>query len=355
MERRLHSDVPRGSGGAGSEYKSVGVHVLSEHFFCPRAAVLALESGADDGEEEPPLGPRLDGFADYSEHRFVEEVQTAWAELRLCFTLLAPATLLVLVVWRLCSVLPVVLTTLPLFYLAARLWDGTMRILELVHEQSIFKAAAPATVDLAPQQIHTVNWWSLRKAGFDCLKPIDPHHNFALGIKGRPWRLLTNDTTLKIPVIRKHRGERVWRPQHVLRIAAYCRLIETCEGGQAPFGVLMFAGSYECLIVPNTTVAKFQFEHAMEDVREFLRVHEEGKFEPPAPGDNRCRGCHFGKPRQYVAGQTNTILNGKPVTPLRTRAVNNRLYHCPCGDRFSWVPPHDDAVSRGIAERREPN
>ena len=202
-----------------------------------------------------------------------------------------------------------------------------------------------------PQQIQEVNWWSLRKAGFDCQKLVDPHRDPAERLVGRPWRVLTKGTTLRIPVIRKHRGERVWRPQHVVRVAAYCRLIKNCELGNSPFGVLMFAGSYECLIIPNTTAAQFQLEKALEDVREFLNVYEGGKFIPTEPADNRCSGCHWGKPCQFVAGKTDTILNGNPVIPLRTKA-KEQYFHCACGDRFQWVPPHDDSVGLGIAERR---
>jgi hypothetical protein len=331
--------------------KEVRVHVLSEHVYCPRAAILALESGEDDGEDEPRLGPRLDGFADYDEHRFVDELRAAWSQFRLWFTLIAPAALLVLIVWRLVSPVWGIAVSLPIFFLVAQLWDSGGRIVALVRERAKFAAAVPTNVDVTSQQIREVNWWSLRKAGFDCRKPVDPHRDPAERLVGKPWRVLTKGTTLRIPVIRKHRGERVWRPQHIVRIAAYCRLIETSEGGESPFGVLMFADSYECVIIPNTAGAKFQFEKAMEDVREFLGVYEGGKFVPTEPTDNRCSGCHWGKPCKYVAGETDTILDGNPLTPLRTKA-KNAYFHCPCGDRFHWVPPHDDAVALGIVEGR---
>jgi hypothetical protein len=32
---------------------AIGVHVLSEHVFCPRAAIIAQESAPDVGNEEP--------------------------------------------------------------------------------------------------------------------------------------------------------------------------------------------------------------------------------------------------------------------------------------------------------------
>lgn len=196
-----------------------------------------------------------------------------------------------------------------------------------------------------------MNWWSLRKAGFDCIQPVDPHRDPGQQLVGRPWRVLTKGITLRIPVIRKHRGDQKSRPQHFVRTAAYCKLIKTCELGDAPFGVLMFAGTYECLIIPNNTAAQFQFQKAMEDVREFLSVYDGGTFVPTQPADNRCGGCPWGKPREYLAGRTDTILNGNSVVPLLTKA-KERVFHCTCGDRFRWVPPHETSVVLGIAESR---
>jgi hypothetical protein len=162
--------------------------------------------------------------------------------------------------------------------------------------------------------------------------------------------VLTKDTTVRIPVIRKHRGDRVWREQHVVRTAAYCRLIKTCELGDAPFGVLMFAGSYDCLIIPNTSAAQFKFEKALEDARDLLGDIEAGTAAEPT--DKRCSGCHWGKPCVYVAGETDTVLKGNTLVPLRTKA-KGRYFHCPCGDRFLWVPRHRDAIGLGIAEGRQ--
>jgi hypothetical protein len=330
------------------------VHVLSEHVFCPRAAVLALESGEDEGDEEPMLGPRLDLFVDYNEHRFAEGLHTAWGELRLWFALLAPAILLVLIVWYLASPVWGAAVALPAIWIASKIWELTMRIAALVREQGSLRAAAVAPIDLAPEETYKINWWTLRKAGFDCLKLHDAYPGLAEGVTGKPWRVLMKDTVIRIPVIRKHRGAATWGPQHVVRAAAYCRLITKCEGGNAPFGILMFAGSYDCLVIPNNEKARSQFEQALKDVREFLDIYEGGKFVPAAPRDNRCSGCHYGKPRKYTAGKSDTVLGGRVLAAWRTNASNGRSYHCTCGDRFTdTVPPHKDAVALGIAEEDE--
>lgn len=326
----------------------VGVHVLSEHVFCPRAALIAFEAG-DDGHAEPELGPRLDNWVDYDAHRFAEELRAAWDGLRLWLTLMAPALLGVFVLWRMVSPLAGIIGALPAFYLAARIWDTSMRIIDLVRERASYDAAPMTEIDPAPQAMVEVNWWTLRKAGFDCLKPADAHRDPVRRLRGKPWRMLTKGTTLRIPVIRKHRGERSWGRQHVVRLAAYCHLIEACEGADAPFGVLMFAGSYDCLIFPSTPEAKAMLERALDDAREFVRVYEEGQYLPTAPTDGRCVGCHFGKPRRHQEGSA-TVLRTEPIEAFATMGVDQKTYHCHCGDRFNWVPPHRQAVELKIAQ-----
>lgn len=332
--------------------RMVGVHVLSEHVFCPRSAAQTLEKGDDDGQEEPELGPRLPSFEDYNEHRFVTELKELWSEFRRWVTLLAPAIILPLIIWRLVSPLAGLAACLPLFYFVARLWDNVGMILRLVRERALMEAAEPTPVDVDSALMREINWWSLRKAGFDCEKPVEAYKSLEQGLAGRPWRVLSHGA-LRIPVMRKHRGERMWRPKHVVRIAAYCRLIENCEATRAPFGVLLFGGSYDCVIIPNTAVAQTQLDRALKDVQEFLRIQEAGKYLPAIPTDNRCNGCHWGEPRQYVRGVSETVVNGNALMPLQTEAKDKVKYHSSCGDRFHWVPPHASAVELGIAERRK--
>jgi hypothetical protein len=142
----------------------------------------------------------------------------------------------------------------------------------------------------------------------------------------------------------------------MIRIAAYCQLIEACEGADSPFGVLMFAGSYDCVIIPNSSAAHLQLDLALDSAREFVLSSVAAKRNGEklwidAPTDNRCNGCHFGKPRKHQLGSA-TILEDKEVTALPTRAANGKSYHCDCGDRFTWVPPHKDAVALEIAKPR---
>jgi hypothetical protein len=334
-----------------SNPKPLGVHVLSEHVFCHRASILARGTGEDEGDEEPSLGPRLDFFGDYDERRFKEALDAARGQARLWFTLLAPAVLLVLIVWRCTSVMWGVAAAAPVFYIVAQLWDAFRRIVTIIKEREIFRAVPASPVDLAPREAYWTNWWVLRKGGFnDCFKPVDAYGGPGDELKGKPWRILTKDTAIKVPVLRKHRGEKKWGRQHVVRVAAYCRLIESWEGAKAPFGVVMFAGTYECLVIPNDSTAKSLLARSSSEAREFLDIYDQGSFVPVAPTDNRCKGCPFGKPRRYVPSKTDTFLYGRQLAAKVAKDKNGKDYHSICGDFFGGVPPHERAIALGIAQ-----
>lgn len=330
----------------------VGVHVLSEYVFCERAAILALKMGQDSGEDgrnqEQRNGPRLHGLFDYDVHRFAEEIQAAWIRVRNWVTIVGAAMILAFGFWRLWSPMAGLVGTLPFFLSLARLWEVSTQLVDLIREQSIFRNAPPWNIDLAPTRIQKVDWWSLRKAGFDCLMPADSFRDPELRLVGKPWRMLVKGTSLRIPVIRKHLGEANWGPQHRIRISAYCRLIETCQGGESPFGILVFADSYDCLIIPNTIEEQGKFEEALYKAREFLRSYSVSPTAPMWPTDNRCRGCHLGKPREVVRGASETVLVGVPVQPFVKKGADGAFYHCSCGDLFERTPPHEDAIKLRI-------
>ncbi len=326
---------------------TLGVHAVSEFVFCPRAGLLARESTpVDTGEDEPPLGPRLDGFHDYHEQRFTEEIHAAWGNVRLWMTGLAPALLLVFVVWRTVSPWGGLVASLPALYLISRLWDTGLAIVTLLRERAVLRAAPATPVDLAPRKITEANWWTLRKAGFDCVLLRDAHRDEVL--VGKPWRLLIKDAQWQIPVIRKHRGERTWGPQHLVRAAAYCRLVERCEGGRAPFALLMFADSYEGVVIPNLPEHQRQLDRAVQDFDRALELSDRGQAIPPAPVDDRCLGCPWGQPRPF---DERAVLNGRAVTPLKIEGIARGEWHCPCGDKFRWTPPHEDTLRLRAAGR----
>ena len=332
----------------------IGVHVLSEFLFCPRAALIASESGRDEGDEEPNLGPRLDLLIDYDEHRFVEAMQQSWGEMRLWLTLMAFAIFVVMLAVYLHSLTAGVILSLPIFVLLAKCWDTLSHIIALVREQALYRAAPDVVIDLEPTEVKRLSWWSLRKAGFDCNKPPERFDNPAGNFAGKPWRVLKKGG-LVIPVIRRRHGNTEWGNQHEVRLSAYCDLIEKCTGGEAPFGVILFAGSSNCVIIPNTDTRQTIYERALKGALKFMEPHREGSPPTNPPTDNRCTGCHHGKPRILEPGKSDTVLNGKPLSACTANSVRpdgqfRGEYHSTCGDRFRWTPPHQDAVALGIAK-----
>ncbi len=335
---------------------AIGVHVLSEHVFCPRAAIIAQESGPDEGNEEPNLGPRLDLLGDYDELRFTEAVHQGWGDMRLWLTLLAPAVMVVLLAGSLHSIFAAVFVSLPVLILLVKCWESLSQIIRLVRERARLRAAAVVEIDLTSTEIRRMDWWSLRKSGFDCIKLSDPLSLPDDELTGKPWRMLCKGNTIGIPVIRRHPGSSEWGPQHEVRLAAYCELIEQCQIRSSPFGVILFADTRQCVLVPITAAVKMRLQLALESLQEFLELEARGTHIPQAPTDRRCTGCLQGKPVKFQPGETEFRLNGKP---LRANAINSKqesdgkhrgAFHSLCGDRFRWAPPHRNAVYLGIAQ-----
>ena len=343
-------------------HRPIGVHVLSEHVFCPRAALIASELGQDTGDEEPNLGPRLDLFVHYNEHKFAEALQQAWGEMRLWVALMAPSLFVVFLASYFHSLLAGFVVSLPLLILLAKCWDTLNHVIALVRERARFEAAAHVEIDMWPTEERSLDWWSLRKAGFDCTNLFDKLEAPEGDTIGRPWRILMKGNTTGIPVIRRRSGSSGKGPQHDIRVAAYCNLIEKCQNQSAPFGVILFSGTTDCLIIPNTPALQQKYRVALQKAQEFLEIHAGGKHSPPpAPTDNRCTGCPYGKPREFQRGKSESVFNGTPATPFTTNSVRasdgtiRGAFHCTCGDRFQgvhfqWVPPHRDAIKLGLAK-----
>ncbi|MBL8826768.1 MAG: hypothetical protein JNM18_07255 [Planctomycetaceae bacterium] len=343
----MEAEPPQRPSEAESLLPIVTVHPLGEHVFCPRAALLALESAEPEADDEPVLGPKLDWFGDYDERLFAEALHATWGEFRFWLTCLAPALLLIFIVGGLTAWIWGLAVSLPATLIVVQLMECLGRAIEIIRQRAVRQAALPESIDLDAIDARAVNWWTLRKAGFDCIKPQDKNYDPGERLVGKPWRVLVRGA-VRIPVILKRGGHDYGR-QHVVRSAAYCRLLEECEGARSPLGVVIFAGSYDCVLLPYSPEAQSQLNRALTDFREFLDfIRGGGRLSEPT--DRRCRGCHRGKPRRYVRGRSETILQGEVLNPFRTKNRTGVSFHCDCGDRFGWVPRHDDAVALKIAD-----
>lgn len=318
------------------------VYALGEYVFCPRAGLIARESdGTDSDEEMPGLGPNLGSFWDYSEHRFNEEISLAWGRMRTLTALLFGTLLLVALLGRFISPLAAAVGAVPMGYVLTHAAATLIQIFRLVWHRSSLRSAVTDISVFSHPVITQVNWWALRKAGFDCWKPQLPYQDPNEQLTGKPWRVLTQGTRVRIPVIRKHRGQSLCQPQHIVKLMAHCQLLEVCEGAESPFGILMFNDSAECVLIPNVREHREQLQFALNGFRRVLSLTKSDGLIPGIPIDQRCYGCHLGEPRLYIPQSSETVLEGIIRLP-----VLNGPFHSTCGDRFGWTPPHEGTLAR---------
>ena len=334
----------------GESIPRIGVHVLAQFVFCPRAGVIAYESGREEDDDRPPKPPRLDHLPDFFPALIAEELDTVLRDLR---TFATYASLWVALLVLIAFVHPILVGMLllaslifvPSAYCLVRDYLVLRgRMLLAVRA----KAKGPDPTISAPQ---IVNWWELLKADYEPTKPRKPHLDRALRLAGKPHLILTHKGQ-RIPVIRKWRGkEELHRKDHA-RCAAYAHLVETRENTTVPFVVILFGTGYDGVAVPITASAQKAFRDGLARGRRFLG---RGPGDSPDPDKPRtsgvCKGCEFGWPRLYERGQSETVLGEARLAARVTEAYNRKNYHSTCGDRFGdGAPPHERAVALGLTD-----
>ena len=93
-----------------------------------------------------------------------------------------------------------------------------------------------------------------------------------------------------MPVFRKRKGEAKVFPQHIARMAAYCRVIEKAEGGSAPYGIILFGSGYDGVTVPNSDENRAAFRTALLRARRLVQAVQTGGLMPDIP--SRSTVCH---------------------------------------------------------------
>lgn len=310
--------------------------------------MLALEDQKDDeGEELEDRGPRLDFLPDYELALIEEALERRLYEIYRFLTWL-PYGLAALVVIALVIhwILALVLGSTVLVFVPW-LWGRLNEVSILRERQRQALSAVGQIPDVNSNEVQKFNWWTLRKAGFDLVKLREAHKNQALRLAGRPWGILQYQS-LRIPVFFKRRGKQELHRQNFARIAAYCQLIEREERAQAPYGIVLFGGTYEVWVVPNNAPAQKVFHEGLKLTQQLsvqVDAKEEIDHEPP---QGRCKGCPRGKPHVHRPGQTETVLGRLALPVFGTIGIDRRVYHSECGDRFHWVPPHDKAREKKL-------
>ncbi len=328
----------------------LSVHALGQYVFCPRSAILAAENGDDRDADEPP--PRLTFLPNFDRERIEETLSTYIGQLG--FLVVCGVCLLLLMRLGLHAgsrwvFYPSLLALLGLAYAAL---VTCVAILDLtLRRRAALRAEAG---EPAPEitRIAAVNWWSLLAAGFAPVNYPRPFQHPELPLEGAPWRVLERGS-LRIPVIRSggsklgpKRGELY--AKHEIRLAAYALLLEAAGHWEVPYGLLFPVDSPRGLALPITSALRERARRLLIAWdQQFEASQRHGLHPPPPENRHRCGGCQYGQPlpiREPEVARAHKA--GRPLVVLRQRRGD--LFHCACGDRFNWMPPHRTTVKRRL-------
>ena len=324
--------------------RRVSVHALGQFVFCERAGVMADASDAPDRVEDIAA---LDYLPKYELHAIERELgkRSTWLAVGGVLTLLSFVSVIALRPWL---GAPVTWWSVGgmLGFGGLSLWTLSS-VLTLAER---LRAARQAAAASPPDQLDTefpVHWWRLLADGWESSVCQEPYLDENLELVGSPWRVLRRGN-LRVPVIRSTDDDQIVRTKHRVRLAAYCSLLQACEGGESPYGVVIFAGEYDGIAIPVSERNHGWIERVLDRLRERVQ-RPENAAEPVS--FTRCGGCPFAVPRPYVAGQSETVTaEGEVVPPFPTRDRHAAWRHSDCGDRYRWTPPHNRASVLGMLE-----
>lgn len=317
----------------------LGVYALTQFVYCPRAGIITSEQADPDAEEQPEMR-RLDYLPRWSlveiERRLAELFRaglmwlgvvggiTAVSMIGLLYrpvpSLLLGISGIAIVTWRLASN-----------------FRGMFRLSMLRSEAN---AALPIEPVLPFSEPQPVNWWQLFQAGFVSRPYLDKLTDEAIRLSGKPWRVLERGS-LRIPVCRIRGEGRIVRETHLVRMAAYCHLVEVCTGQESPFGIILWPDSFDGVAIPKSAANLGKVAQALKKARRVLKELASAGTVPDPPPEHVCTHCHLGKPRRHIPGHTETLIAGAPLPVCRGRGADGWIYHSECGDRFRWLPLHE--------------
>jgi len=322
--------------GAGDTMLSASV--VAESVFCPRAAILTLESRVEERTEDPAF----DVMAIY-ELRVLESaiVRSFWlivASAVGVVVLYLTAKMMTHRGYWLVWILAIPIGVRLLTFLCSEI--GTL--LSLLAEKHVANKAHCAEPDVNSLELQNVTWWGLLNLGFESVASNQAMQDSDWKVSGKPWRVLRRGS-LRIPAFRTKSNAALPSQQSIAKIMAYCHLLETQEGFDSPYGIVLMGDSYRGFAVPNRGTFPRIFHNALRELRKVVaRVELQGSEPSPPPEKRKCSDCPWGKPR-LVKLQKPATKNGHVLKPHILQKWRER-YHCDCGDRFRWKPPHDESA-----------
>ena len=190
----------------------------------------------------------------------------------------------------------------------------------------------------------------MQQAGFEPIRLAGPLNDPTVRLSGKPWAILQRADT-RIPVFLRHSSDRRLFPQHFARIAAYCHLITTCERARSPYGIILFADSYNGIAIPVTESSWQELERGLTLARTAIRNRREQHSDPGlARNSNPCLHCPLGRPVDYRPGRTELVIDEITLAAFVTNDIHGGPCVSDCGTRYRWVPTHQEAISRRLTD-----
>ena len=161
----MNGESSASGGSSAPEVPWLGVHVLSEFTFCPRAGLIAMGQERRDGGDDYWLRPNLDYRPSYAMY----ELRRAFAAALLIAVTLAVAFGIVLAasVWLLLhgNDVPLAGALLLLVVLAIPLSRSLARLMSLVAQWRRIHRLTPSEPDPNLAMPQPVVWWEMLRAG----------------------------------------------------------------------------------------------------------------------------------------------------------------------------------------------
>jgi hypothetical protein len=309
---------------------------VAESVFCPRAAILTLESQVEERIEDPAF----DVTAIY-ELRILEAaiVRSFWLVTASIVGVIAlyVATKMMMnrgywLVWLLALPFGVRLLVFSCSEIAT--------LVSLLAKKNVANKAHCAEPDVNSLEMQNVTWWGLLNLGFESVASNQAMQDSEWKLSGKPWRVLRRGS-LRIPAFRTKSNSAMPSQQSIAKIMAYCHLLESQEGFDSPYGIVLMGDSYRGFAVPNRGTFPRIFHNALLELRKVVAGVKDQGSDPSSPTEKRkCSDCPFGKPR-LVTLRRPTTQDGHELKPHILQRWRER-FHCDCGDRFRWKPPHAD-------------
>jgi len=328
----------------------LGVNVLSEFAFCPRAGLVELEKSRLFSSEED-LEPRANFLLMplYDLAVIDEEISFRVGAALFLIPLVITAAIATTVSYERFGLAASFLGVCFCFLLSGILFRTVRPLPTLLSTRAYAKARSAREPDPRKADGVKIDWWEMIHAGFRATHYDEPFKDHELRLTGNPWRVLERDG-VKIPVFKKRFNDgpsgRNLFPQHYARIAAYCRVLESSLGCESPYGIILFAGSFEGVAVsPSTFQARAALSEAMAVAHSTVIMHDYEQLPPEKPPPSFCKLCPLGNPFESYSS---TNENGYPPNVVSVVGIDGRSYHSVCGDRFQWVPLHEKAFEKGL-------